>query len=187
MVINSIAPQKDVDGFHISNVGMLGTGQKSMVPCTPLGCLMMLRDYHGSLSGLDAVVIGRSNIVGKPMAQLLLGDSCTVTIAHSRTKDLKDVVKRPAHAPKESGQGRPPAANAVKKRRRKKKKKGTTPVKSETKVGFRGIEDEEESTGEAPKVSEDLLENGKKEIINDDLKKQVIKVHQKLLGINIDD
>ena len=73
---------------------MLGTGQKSMVPCTPLGCLMMLRDYHGSLSGLDAVVIGRSNIVGKPMAQLLLGDSCTVTIAHSRTKDLKDVVKR---------------------------------------------------------------------------------------------
>jgi methylenetetrahydrofolate dehydrogenase (NADP+)/methenyltetrahydrofolate cyclohydrolase len=94
LVINSIAPQKDVDGFHISNVGMLGTGQKSMVPCTPLGCLMMLRDYHGSLSGLDAVVIGRSNIVGKPMAQLLLGDSCTVTIAHSRTKDLKDVVKR---------------------------------------------------------------------------------------------
>ena len=63
LVINSIAPQKDVDGFHISNVGMLGTGQKSMVPCTPLGCLMMLRDYHGSLSGLDGVVIGRSNIV----------------------------------------------------------------------------------------------------------------------------
>ena len=94
LVINSIAPQKDVDGFHISNVGMLGTGQKSMVPCTPLGCLMMLRDYHGSLSGLDAVVLGRSNIVGKPMAQLLLGDSCTVTIAHSRTKDLEDVVKR---------------------------------------------------------------------------------------------
>ena len=94
LVINSIAPQKDVDGFHISNVGMLGTGQKSMVPCTPLGCLMMLRDYHGSLSGLDAVVIGRSNIVGKPMAQLLLGDSCTVTIAHSRTKDLEDVVRR---------------------------------------------------------------------------------------------
>ena len=94
LVINSIAPHKDVDGFHISNVGMLGTGQKSMVPCTPLGCLMMLRDYHGTLSGLDAVVIGRSNIVGKPMAQLLLGDSCTVTIAHSRTKDLKSVVKR---------------------------------------------------------------------------------------------
>lgn len=94
LVINSIDPTKDVDGFHISNVGLLGTGQKSMVPCTPLGCLMMLRDHHGSLSGLDAVVVGRSNIVGKPMAQLLLGDSCTVTIAHSRTKDLPDVVKR---------------------------------------------------------------------------------------------
>ena len=94
LVINSIDPAKDVDGFHISNVGLLGTGQKSMVPCTPLGCLMMLRDHHGSLSGLDAVVIGRSNIVGKPMAQLLLGDSCTVTIAHSRTKDLPDVVRR---------------------------------------------------------------------------------------------
>ncbi len=94
LVINSIAPAKDVDGFHISNVGLLGTGQKSMVPCTPLGCLMMLRDHHGSLSGMDAVVIGRSNIVGKPMAQLLLGDSCTVTIAHSRTKDLPEVVRR---------------------------------------------------------------------------------------------
>ncbi|MFK7753470.1 MAG: bifunctional methylenetetrahydrofolate dehydrogenase/methenyltetrahydrofolate cyclohydrolase FolD [Sedimentitalea sp.] len=94
LVINSIDPAKDVDGFHISNVGLLGTGQKSMVPCTPLGCLMMLREHHGSLSGLDAVVIGRSNIVGKPMAQLLLGDSCTVTIAHSRTKDLPDVVRR---------------------------------------------------------------------------------------------
>ncbi|WP_439141015.1 bifunctional methylenetetrahydrofolate dehydrogenase/methenyltetrahydrofolate cyclohydrolase FolD [Planktotalea sp.] len=94
LVINSINPAKDVDGFHISNVGLLGTGQKSMVPCTPLGCLMMLRDYHGSLSGMNAVVIGRSNIVGKPMAQLLLGDSCTVTIAHSRTKDLPEVVGR---------------------------------------------------------------------------------------------
>ena len=93
-VINAIDPAKDVDGFHISNVGLLGTGQKSMVPCTPLGCLMMLRDYHGSLSGLDAVVIGRSNIVGKPMAQLLLKDSCTVTIAHSRTKNIETVVKR---------------------------------------------------------------------------------------------
>mgnify|MGYP000716500182 CR=1 FL=1 len=92
-VINAIDPAKDVDGFHISNVGLLGTGQKSMVPCTPLGCLMMLRDHLGSLSGLDAVVIGRSNIVGKPMAQLLLGDSCTVTIAHSRTKDLAAVVR----------------------------------------------------------------------------------------------
>jgi methylenetetrahydrofolate dehydrogenase (NADP+)/methenyltetrahydrofolate cyclohydrolase len=94
LIINSIDPAKDVDGFHVSNVGLLGTGQKSMVPCTPLGCLMMLRNHHGSLSGLDAVVIGRSNIVGKPMAQLLLGDSCTVTIAHSRTKDLPDVVRR---------------------------------------------------------------------------------------------
>ena len=94
LVINSIDPAKDVDGFHISNVGLLGTGQSSMVPCTPLGCLMMLRDHFGSLSGLDAVVVGRSNIVGKPMAQLLLGDSCTVTIAHSRTKDLPDVVRR---------------------------------------------------------------------------------------------
>lgn len=94
LVINSIDPAKDVDGFHISNVGLLGTGQKSMVPCTPLGCLMMLRDHHGSLSGLNAVVIGRSNIVGKPMANLLLGDSCTVTIAHSRTKDLPSVVRQ---------------------------------------------------------------------------------------------
>lgn len=94
LVINAIDPAKDVDGFHISNVGLLGTGQKAMVPCTPLGCLMMLRDHHGSLSGLNAVVIGRSNIVGKPMAQLLLGDSCTVTIAHSRTKDLPEVVRR---------------------------------------------------------------------------------------------
>lgn len=94
LVINAIDPAKDVDGFHISNVGRLGTGQKAMVPCTPLGCLMMLRDHHGSLSGMDAVVIGRSNIVGKPMASLLLGDSCTVTIAHSRTKDLPDVVGR---------------------------------------------------------------------------------------------
>ncbi|SEK23250.1 methylenetetrahydrofolate dehydrogenase (NADP+) / methenyltetrahydrofolate cyclohydrolase [Roseovarius azorensis] len=94
LVINSIDPVKDVDGFHISNVGLLGTGQKSMVPCTPLGCLMMLRAHLGNLSGLDAVVIGRSNIVGKPMAQLLLGDSCTVTIAHSRTRDIADVVRR---------------------------------------------------------------------------------------------
>ena len=93
LIINSIDPAKDVDGFHISNVGLLGTGQKSMVPCTPLGCLMMLRDHHGSLAGLSAVVVGRSNIVGKPMAQLLLGDSCTVTIAHSRTRDLAAVCR----------------------------------------------------------------------------------------------
>lgn len=89
LVINSILPSKDVDGFHISNVGLLSTGQKSMVPCTPLGCLMMLRDHLGSLSGLHAVVVGRSNIVGKPMANLLLRDSCTVTIAHSRTKNIE--------------------------------------------------------------------------------------------------
>ncbi|WP_428928819.1 bifunctional methylenetetrahydrofolate dehydrogenase/methenyltetrahydrofolate cyclohydrolase FolD [Marinibacterium sp. SX1] len=94
LVINAIDPAKDVDGFHVSNVGLLGTGQKSMVPCTPLGCLMLLRDRLGSLSGLNAVVVGRSNIVGKPMAQLLLGDSCTVTIAHSRTRDLAEVVRR---------------------------------------------------------------------------------------------
>lgn len=94
LVINAINPAKDVDGFHISNVGLLGTGQKSMVPCTPLGCLMMLRDHHGSLAGLNAVVVGRSNIVGKPMAQLLLRDSCTVTIAHSRTKDIEEVCRR---------------------------------------------------------------------------------------------
>ncbi len=93
LVINAIDPAKDVDGFHISNVGLLGTGQKSMVPCTPLGCLMMLRDHHGSLAGMNAVVVGRSNIVGKPMAQLLLGDSCTVTIAHSRTRDLPAVCR----------------------------------------------------------------------------------------------
>jgi methylenetetrahydrofolate dehydrogenase (NADP+)/methenyltetrahydrofolate cyclohydrolase len=93
LVINAIDPAKDVDGFHISNVGLLGTGQKSMVPCTPLGCLMMLRDYHGSISGMNAVVVGRSNIVGKPMANLLLKDSCTVTIAHSRTKDIEAVVR----------------------------------------------------------------------------------------------
>jgi methylenetetrahydrofolate dehydrogenase (NADP+) / methenyltetrahydrofolate cyclohydrolase len=93
LVINRIDPAKDVDGFHISNVGLLGTGQKAMVPCTPLGCLMMLRAHHGSLSGLHAVVVGRSNIVGKPMAQLLLGDSCTVTIAHSRTRNLAEICR----------------------------------------------------------------------------------------------
>ena len=93
LVINAIDPAKDVDGFHISNVGLLATGQKSMVPCTPLGCLMMLREQHGSLSGMNAVVVGRSNIVGKPMAMLLLRDSCTVTIAHSRTKDLAAVCR----------------------------------------------------------------------------------------------
>lgn len=87
-VINAILPEKDVDGFHILNVGRLATGQKAMVPCTPLGCLMLLRNHLGSLAGRNAVVIGRSNIVGKPMAQLLLRDSATVTVAHSRTTDL---------------------------------------------------------------------------------------------------
>ena len=94
LVINAIDPAKDVDGFHISNVGLLATGQKAMVPCTPLGCLLMLRAHHGELSGMEAVVIGRSNIVGKPMAQLLLGESCTVTVTHSRTRDLAGVVRR---------------------------------------------------------------------------------------------
>ncbi len=94
LVINAIDPAKDVDGFHISNVGLLGTGQKAMVPCTPLGCLMLLRDHLGDLSGMEAVVVGRSNIVGKPMAQLLLGENCTVTTAHSRTRDLPEVCRR---------------------------------------------------------------------------------------------
>ena len=94
LVINAIDPAKDVDGFHISNVGLLGTGQKAMVPCTPLGSLMLLRDLLGDLSGLEAVVVGRSNIVGKPMAQLLLAQNCTVTLAHSRTRSLPDVCRR---------------------------------------------------------------------------------------------
>ena len=93
-VIATINPDKDVDGFHVISAGRLAVGQPGFVPCTPLGCLMLLKDRLGSLSGLDAVVIGRSNIVGKPMAQLLLGESCTVTIAHSRTKDLPEVVRR---------------------------------------------------------------------------------------------
>ena len=93
-VIATINPDKDVDGFHVTNAGRLAVGLPGFVPCTPLGCLMLLKDQLGSLSGLDAVVIGRSNIVGKPMAQLLLAESCTVTIAHSRTKNLEDVVRR---------------------------------------------------------------------------------------------
>lgn len=93
-VIAAINPDKDVDGFHVTNAGRLAVGQPGFVPCTPLGCLMLLKDKLGDLSGLDAVVIGRSNIVGKPMAQLLIAESCTVTVAHSRTKDLPDVVRR---------------------------------------------------------------------------------------------
>ncbi|MEN9289622.1 MAG: hypothetical protein RL764_1327 [Pseudomonadota bacterium] len=93
-VIAAIDPAKDVDGFHVVNAGRLAVGEDALVPCTPLGCLMLLKDQMGDLSGKDAVVIGRSNIVGKPMAQLLLGESCTVTIAHSRTKDLPAVVRR---------------------------------------------------------------------------------------------
>ncbi|SIT01368.1 bifunctional methylenetetrahydrofolate dehydrogenase/methenyltetrahydrofolate cyclohydrolase FolD [Paracoccus saliphilus] len=92
-VTNAIRPEKDVDGFHILNVGRLATGQKAMVPCTPLGSLMLLRDRLGSLSGKNALVIGRSNIVGKPMAQLLLRDSATVTIAHSRTQNLPELCR----------------------------------------------------------------------------------------------
>ncbi len=93
-VINAIRPDKDVDGFHVVNAGLLATGQDSLVPCTPYGCLLLLRDHLGDLSGQHAVVVGRSNIVGKPMAQLLLGESCTVTIAHSRTKDLAAICKQ---------------------------------------------------------------------------------------------
>ena len=92
-VINAINPDKDVDGFHISNAGALAVGQNNMVPCTPLGSLMLLQDELGDLSGMNAVVVGRSNIVGKPMAALLLQQSCTVTIAHSRTKDLPAVCR----------------------------------------------------------------------------------------------
>jgi methylenetetrahydrofolate dehydrogenase (NADP+)/methenyltetrahydrofolate cyclohydrolase len=93
-VIGAIDPAKDVDGFHVINAGRLAIGEAAMVPCTPLGCLMLLKDRLGDLAGLEVVVIGRSNIVGKPMAQLLLKESCTVTIAHSRTRDLPAVVRR---------------------------------------------------------------------------------------------
>jgi len=93
-IIASISPDKDVDGFHVINAGRLSVGQSGFVPCTPLGCMMLLTDQLGDLSGLEAVVIGRSNIVGKPMAQLLLDANATVTIAHSRTKDLAGVVAR---------------------------------------------------------------------------------------------
>ena len=93
-VIDAIDPDKDVDGFHVLNAGRLAVGQPGMVPCTPLGCLMLLEHRLGDLTGLEAVVIGRSNIVGKPMAQLLTDANCTVTLAHSRTRNLADVVRR---------------------------------------------------------------------------------------------
>jgi methylenetetrahydrofolate dehydrogenase (NADP+)/methenyltetrahydrofolate cyclohydrolase len=93
-VIDAIDPDKDVDGFHVINAGRLAVGEDGLVSCTPLGCLMLLKDRLGDLSGLEAVVVGRSNIVGKPMAQLLLRENCTVTVAHSRTRDLAAVVRR---------------------------------------------------------------------------------------------
>lgn len=92
-VINTISPLKDVDGFNVQNTGLLVTGQKAMVPCTPLGCIIMLKDYIDDLSGLNAVVIGRSNIVGKPMASLLLNESCTVTVVHSKTKNIEEICR----------------------------------------------------------------------------------------------
>ena len=92
-VLNTIDPAKDVDGFHVLNVGKLSTGQDALVACTPTGCVMLAKDTLGDLSGLNAVVIGRSNIVGKPVAQLLLAENCTVTIAHSRSKDLASIVR----------------------------------------------------------------------------------------------
>jgi methylenetetrahydrofolate dehydrogenase (NADP+)/methenyltetrahydrofolate cyclohydrolase len=93
-VLETIDPAKDVDGFHVVNAGKLSVGEDALVPCTPLGSLMLLKDRLGDLTGLEAVVVGRSNIVGKPMAQLLLRENCTVTIAHSRTRDLPAVVRR---------------------------------------------------------------------------------------------
>jgi len=93
-VIDAVDPKKDVDGFHVVNTGRLATGAPAMVPCTPLGCLMLLQDRLGDLSGLEAVIVGRSNIVGKPMAALLTDANCTVTLAHSRTRDLPQVCRR---------------------------------------------------------------------------------------------
>jgi len=94
-IIAAIDPAKDVDGFHVQNVGRLWSGGESLVPCTPYGCLILLRETLGAnLAGAEAIVLGRSNIVGKPLAALLLGENCTVTIAHSRTRDLPDVARR---------------------------------------------------------------------------------------------
>ena len=93
-VIAAIDPAKDVDGFTRDNAGRLSVGEAGLAPCTPVACIMLLKDRLGDLSGLEAVVVGRSNIVGKPMAQLLLRENCTVTVAHSRTRDLAEVVRR---------------------------------------------------------------------------------------------
>ena len=93
-IINSISPSKDIDGFSIPNVGLLSTSGEGLIPCTPLGCLLLLQDHLGDLTGKNAVIIGRSNIVGKPMAQLLIKANCTVTIAHSKTKDLENECKK---------------------------------------------------------------------------------------------
>ena len=110
-MIDAIAPEKDVDGFHVVNTGLLAARGTGIIPCTPLGCLMLLREYVGDLAGKRAVVVGRSNIVGKPMAQLLLRENCTVTIAHSRTRDLADGMPSRGHPgrggrPPTHGQGR---------------------------------------------------------------------------------
>jgi methylenetetrahydrofolate dehydrogenase (NADP+)/methenyltetrahydrofolate cyclohydrolase len=94
VVLNAVDPGKDVDGFHPVNAGRLATGQRALVPCTPFGCILLAKKIHPSLSGLEAVVIGRSNIVGKPLAQLLLAENATVTVAHSKTKDLPEVCRR---------------------------------------------------------------------------------------------
>ncbi len=93
-VIDAIDPDKDVDGFHVINAGRLAVGRPALVPCTPLGCVLLAKQAKADLTGLEAVIIGRSNIVGKPLAQLLLRENCTVTIAHSRTRDLPEVARR---------------------------------------------------------------------------------------------
>ena len=123
VVTTRIDPDKDVDGFHPVNAGRLATGLYGFVPCTPLGCLMLLEGPARRLAGLDAVVIGRSNIVGKPMAQLLIRESCTVTVAHSRTRDLPSVVaprrhRRRGGRPAGDGQGRVDQARRDRDRRR---------------------------------------------------------------------
>ena len=93
VVITAISPVKDVDGFHISNVGMVGTGQDAIVPCTPLGCMMILRQYHADFRGMTALVIGHSNIVGKPMARLLLNADCTVMVSHEHSTNIPDLAR----------------------------------------------------------------------------------------------